>query len=328
MTETLTNVFQILVFPGIVFLSVFAMAAEYIDRKLCAKMQNRVGPPWYQPLADFIKLSAKEDVVPVTADSRTFKLMPIVALAAVVTAFLYIPVWGTQAMLGFDGDLIVVLYLLTIPTLTFFLAGWFSGSPYSIIGAIRTLTQLFAYEIPLFLSLLAPSLLVQGDKYGSWSLSGMTAFYNDHPALVAVNVIGFAVALVALLGKLERVPFDIPEAETEIVAGTFTEYSGRLLAMFRMAINIEMVVGASLLAAVFLPFGLGLSADATFAGKSAVFGLYLVKVIFVVAILAVLRTIMARLRIDQMIHFCWRYLAPIAFVQLLVDLVVKGMMSR
>jgi len=122
---------------------------------------------------------------------------------------------------------------------------------------------------------------------------------------------------VALLGKLEKVPFDIPEAETEIVAGTFTEYSGRLLALFRMCIDVEMVVGASLLAAVFLPFGMHY-------GPVAGFGLYIVKVLFIVALLSVLRTIFARLRIDQMINFCWKYMAPAAFLQLLADLIIKG----
>ena len=116
----------------------------------------------------------------------------------------------------------------------------------------------------------------------------------------------------ALLGKLEKVPFDIPDAETEIGAGTFTEYSGRLLAMFRLTIAIEMIVGASLIAAVFLPFGMGV-------GPVAGFILYLVKVLFVVCILCVARTIFARFRIDQMINFCWKVAAPVAFVQLLSE---------
>jgi NADH-quinone oxidoreductase subunit H len=125
------------------------------------------------------------------------------------------------------------------------------------------------------------------------------------------------VALVALLGKLERVPFDIPEAETEIVAGSFTEYSGRLLAYFRMAIDIEVVVGASLLAAVFLPFGMGLPPLAGFL-------LYLLKIFFIIALLVLCRTVFARLRIDQMINFCWKYVAPIAFLQILINLLLKG----
>ena len=275
-------------------------------------MQNRIGPPWFPPFADFIKLSAKEDIIQEEADSVMFRLMPVFALTAVVTAFFYIPLWGTQALFAFNGDLIVVIYLLTIPTLTFFLAGWHSSSLFSMIGATRTLTQLFAYEVPLFMAILAPALLAN-----TWSLSAMTVFYQQHPAYAGFNAIGFIVALIALQGKLERVPFDIPEAETEIVGGTFTEYSGRLLAMFRLAIDIEAVVGASLIAAVFLPFGLGLGAEWGFV-------FYVVKVLIVIALLALLRTVLARLRIEQMVIFCWKVVAPAALLQLLINLVLSG----
>jgi NADH-quinone oxidoreductase subunit H len=149
----------------------------------------------------------------------------------------------------------------------------------------------------------------------------MTAFYEAHPWYWLFNLVGFGVGLIALLGKLERVPFDIPEAETEIVAGSFTEYSGRFLAYFRMAIDIEMVVGASLLAAVFLPFGLNLWWPLAFA-------LYLLKVFAIIALLTLARTVMARLRIDQMIEFCWRVVAPVAFLQVLFNLVLKGFVLK
>lgn len=308
----LTAILAIVIFPGFLFLSAFGLAVEFADRKLYARFQNRQGPPWFQPAADFFKLVAKEDVVPDAANARMFRLMPLVALTAAVTSFLYIPIWGTEALFAFEGDLVVVLYLLTIPTLTFFLGGWYSTSLYASIGAVRTLTQLFAYEVPLFMALLAPAILA-----GTWSLSGIAAFYSAHPAMTAVNLVGLVVAIIALQGKLERVPFDIPEAETEIVAGTFVEYSGRLLAFFRMAIDIEAVVVSSLLAAVFLPFGLGL-------GPVVGFVLYLVKVLAIVFLSALLRSIFARLRIEQMVDFCWRWLAPAALVQLLVSLLVHG----
>jgi NADH-quinone oxidoreductase subunit H len=306
-----TAVLNILVFPGFLFLVALGLAGEFVDRKLYARFQNRVGPRWYQPLADVLKLLGKENVVPEEADRPIFKLAPVFALAAVVTAFLYIPLWSAKSILPFDGDLIVVLYLLLIPTLTFFLGGWTSTSVFATLGAFRAITQVFAYEIPLFVALLAPALLAS-----TWSISGISAFYAAHPWLWPVNLIGLGVALVTLLGKLERVPFDIPEAETEIVAGSFTEYSGKRLAFFRLAIDCEAIVGVSLVAAVFLPFGLGLAPW---------FGVlvYLGKVLVLLAVLALLRTLFARLRIDQMIAFCWKVVAPIAFLQVLIDLVVR-----
>lgn len=296
------------------FLSVFGLVAEFIDRKLYARLQNRQGPPWFQPAADFIKLIGKEDIIPDGADKTMFKLMPVIALTATLTAFIYIPLWSVKPLFSFYGDLIVILYLLTIPTLTFFLAGWCSHSLYSAVGAVRAITQLFAYEVPLFLAVLSPALLA-----GTWSLTEITRFYSLHPLLTLFNIIGFVVSLIASLGKLEKVPFDIPEAETEIVAGSFTEYTGRFLAFFRMAIDMETVVVASLIAAVFLPFGF-------MAGAFLGFIFYVLKIIFVVALLALLRTVFARLRIDQMVDFCWRWLAPAAFLQLIICLILKAMM--
>jgi NADH-quinone oxidoreductase subunit H len=304
--------FNILVFPGFVFLLGFALAGEWLDRKLYARMQNRLGPPWFQPLADILKLAAKEDTIPNDADRTIFKLMPVVALTSTVVAFFYIPLWNLRALAPFTGDLVVVMYLLTIPTLTFFLGGWFSRSVYSLIGAARALSQLFAYEIPLMLAVLSPAMLA-----GSWSISEIATFYSQRWYLAPINTIAFLVSLVALLGKLEKVPFDAPEAETEVVAGSFTEYGGRLLALFRLCIDVEMIVGASLLAAIFLPFGLGLSPWLAFL-------VYLVKVESLILVLSFARTIMARIRIDQMINFCWKYLAPAAFLQLIINLLLKG----
>jgi NADH-quinone oxidoreductase subunit H len=308
--------FYILIFPGFLFISLFGLAAEYIDRKIYAKLQNRVGPPWYQPFADFFKLVSKENIIPEEADSTIFKLMPVISLTSTITALFYIPLWQTQAIYSFYGDLIVVFYLLTIPTLTLFLGGWYSRSVFSRIGATRSITQFFAYEIPLFLGILAPAMLAN-----TWSLSEINTYYGKHPWFVLFNIAGFAVAMVALLGKLEKTPFDIPEAETEIVAGCLTEYSGRLLAIFRISIDVELVVCSSLLAAVFLPFGLTL-------GPVLGFVLYLAKVLFVVALLSLARSIFARLRIDQMINFCWKYAAPVAFLQLLIDIIIKGIIAQ
>ena len=302
----------LLIFPGFLFLSVLSLVAEYADRKIYARLQNRVGPPFFQPLADLIKLVAKEEVIPEDANPQMFKLAPIFALTAAVTSIFYIPLWRTGALYSFTGDAIVVLYLLTIPTLCFFIGGWYSSSLFARIGSVRAVTALFSYEVPLFIGVLSSALLAD-----TWSLSGMAVFYENHPWFWLFNLIGFGVALTALLGKLEKGPFDIPEAETEIVAGGFTEYSGRFLAILRMTLDIELVVGASLLAAVFLPFGL---TPPPIIG----FIIYICKVLFVVACISLMRTVLARLRIDQMIEFCWKYLVPLGILQLLINLLLKG----
>jgi len=305
-------ILNVLLFPGLAFLCVAGLFGEYFDRKLYARLHNRVGPPLLQPLADFVKLASKQELVPREADGRIFRAMPVAAVAATACAFLYVPMWGYDALFGFEGDLIVVLYLLMLPTLSFFLGGIYSTSLFASIGALRVVTQLFAYEVPLFLALLSPALMS-----GSWSISGIASFYGAHPWWWCFNLIGFGVGLTASLGKLEKVPFDIAEAETEIVGGVFTEYSGRHLALFHLAIDMEAIVVSSLLAAVFLPFGLGLD-------PALGFLIYCLKVAFVIALLTLLRTVMARLRIDQMMAFCWKILAPLAFLQIIACLVLKG----
>lgn len=304
--------FNILVFPGFLFLSVYGLFIEFVDRKLYARMQNRVGPPWYQPEADFIKLISKETIIPEEADKAMFQLLPVFGLAAASTAFLYVPVWGVRSLFPFEGDIIVTMYLLTIPTLAFFLGGWYSTSIFARIGSVRAITQLFAYEVPLFMALLGPALLA-----GSWSVSGIAAFYMEYPVYALANIPGLLVALVAAQGKLERVPFDIPDAETEIVAGTFTEYSGKLLALFRLTLDVELIVLSALLGAVFIPF---------FAPHNALLGflLFVAKTVLIVFLLTLFRTVLARIRIEQMVDFCWRYLAPLALLQILIDLLLKG----
>lgn len=304
----------ILIFPGFFFLSSLGLVAEYVDRKFYARLQNRVGPPFIQPLADFIKLMGKETIIPTKADAGIFKVLPIFAMAAVVTSFLLLPVWGASALPAFEGDAVVVIYLLTIPTLTFFLAGPASASLYSMVGALRSLTQLFAYEVPLYMVILAPAILAQ-----SWSLTGIALFYANNPLLALANLPGFVVSIIALQGKLEKVPFDMPEAETEIVGGTFTEYSGRLLAIFRMALDMELVVGSALIATVFIPFGMTLP-------PAAAMALFLLKVLGVIAISSIFRTVMARIRIEQMVVFCWKYVLPVALLQLLINVVLAGVL--
>lgn len=309
-------VFSLLVFPGLLFSVAVGLALQFVDRKLHARLQNRIGPPWFQPLADLIKLLAKESIVPERADRRMFFLAPLAALSAAVTAIVCVPLWRVQALYAFQGDLIVVFYLLTIPAMALFLAGWSATSLYSTIGAVRCLTQLFAYEVPFFLGLLAPCILAD-----TWSLSAVAAFYGEQPLFLLVNVIGFGVALIALLGKLEKVPFDIPDAETEIVAGPLTEFSGWTLALFRLTFDVELFVGASLLAAVFMPFGMGLPVWAAF-------GVYILRVLAIVALVTLLRTLFARLRIEQMVSFCWKYLAPAALFQIVISLCCKAVLNQ
>jgi len=254
---TLKTLVYLILYPGLLFIFFYSTFAEWYDRKLYARLQNRMGPTHtgraglLQPIADFIKLMSKEDIVPERADRGMFRALPAFGLAIVSAGMLLLPVWNyslsNPSATSFSGDIIVLLYILSLPTFIFFLAGWSSTNLFSTVGATRVLTMLFGYEVPLFLTVLTPAILAN-----SWRLAEIAAFYRQHPLLALLNIPAFIIALICVQAKLERTPFDIPHAETEIVGGTFTEYSGKKLALFRLMMDVELVVAAGLLATVFL----------------------------------------------------------------------------
>jgi NADH-quinone oxidoreductase subunit H len=309
----------VLIFPGFLFLAAYALFLAWMDRKVAARMQHRVGPPLLQPLADFIKLLGKEVIDPRGVDRPAFDAAPVLALAAVMTAFLYIPVIGPSP-LAFPGDLVLVLYLLTLPTVALFLIGWLSRNVYSAVGGVRAVTQLFIYEVPFFLALLAPAIAT-----GSWSISEIMATQAGHPWFALLMPIGFVVALVGLQAKLERTPFDIPEAETEIVAGPWTELTGRRLALMLLTNEMALVAGAGLVAALFLggPSVPGW-VPAGAASAAAGFLLFLVKTMAILLVLASIKVMTGRIRIDQLNDVGWKWLANAALLQVALVLLMAA----
>ena len=206
----INTILGILIFPSGAALMVLGLYYLWIDRKFLARLQGRLGPRWYQPIADIIKLLAKEEIVPDDANSLIFHALPIVGFAGTLTAALYVPVFGMEPLAGFEGDLIVVLYLLSLLTMAMGLAGANTNDRFSRLGSTRALTQVFAYEAPFMLALLGPALLA-----GSWNIKVVLAYTKTHPWMLFPQILGFAVAVIGLMGKLELPPFDAPEAETE-----------------------------------------------------------------------------------------------------------------
>jgi len=290
----------ILVFPSGIFLLAYGLFYEWVDRKLVARYQNRLGPRWFQPLADILKLLAKEEIVPQGVQTMLFVGLPVVGLAGALTSALYVPMFGLEPSFSFNGDLIVTLYLLSMMTLCLGLAGANTVDRFSLIGATRTLTQLFSYEAPFLLALLGPAIVT-----GSWQIRQINDYAHHHLWMALPQVIGFVVALVGLMGKLEMPPFDAPEAETEIVSGALTEYSGRGLALFRIGKDVELVIGLTLISSFYLG---GLANPLEF----------IVKTLGLLVVIAGLQSLFARLRIDQTVGLWWRIGAIMALVQLLV----------
>ena len=294
----------VLIFPGGLTLIAVGLLYEWINRKLVAQYQNRVGPRWFQPLADVIKQLAKEEIAPEGADQFLFRILPVVGLTAVMTAALYVPMYGLAPASGFRGDLIAVLFLLSVMTMMLGLAGANTPDRFSLIGATRTLTQLFSYEAPFMLAMLGPAIMT-----GSWRISDINMYIHVHPWMVFLQPVGFVIAMIGLMGKLELPPFDAPEAETEIVSGALTEYSGRGLALFHIAKNVEMVISVTLVAAFYMD---GLTNPLAFLWKSAV----------LLVLISALQSLFARLRIDQTVGLWWRLGTLLALLQLLVIVLV------
>lgn len=301
--NVVTTVMALLLFPSGLILLLSGLAYEWADRKLLAQFQNRLGPRWFQPLADVVKLLAKEEVVPEGVNTLLFVALPIFALAGGLTAALYTPLFGLPPAYSFPGDLIVTLYLLSLLTLCTGLAGSNTLDRFSLVGATRTLTQLFSYEAPFLLALLGPAVAA-----GSWQIAEIAA-YSTGRYLLLVQPLGFLVAIVGLMGKLELPPFDAPEAETEIVAGALTEYSGRGLALFRLAKGVEMVIGLTLVAAFYL-------------GGVANPLLFLLKTVALLLLMVILQALFTRLRIDQTVGLWWRYGALLVLAQWLVLILI------
>jgi len=315
MNDWLSALLALFIFPGFGFLFVCALACQWIDRRVAARLQGRIGPPWFQPLADFVKLMAKEDILPVGAHEWACAALPLVSLAAVLTAALYIPpsfppIGGDErvgwAASAFEGDLIVVLFLFSIPTLAYFLAGWLSVSVFSVVGGNRSLLQYFAYEVPFLMALCGPAILS-----GSWSISRIAAQQSQTAWMVLAQPLGFLLAIIGLIGKLKRSPFDIPKAKSEIGAGPLTEFSGRKLALWYLTLHMQMVVGIFLLVNLFL----GGCGNWSPGPAALIFG---VKALLILLVLSVASVLYARLRIDQLANLGWRVLAPLALLQMLV----------
>jgi len=307
--------FNLLIFPGFTFLFLCALFFDWVDRRIIARFQERVGPPWFQPLADFIKLLAKEDVLPTGVHSQSAALLPILSLAAVLTAGLYVPV-GNTVTVSFEGDLIVVLFLLSLPALGYFLAGWISVGVYSLIGGHRSLLQYFSYEVPFLMALAGPAVLS-----GSWRIASIVEYQAQTTWGVLMQPLGFVLALVGLIGKLKRDPLDIPKAKSEVVAGPLTDFSGRKIALWHLSIYIQTVVGVFLLVNLF--FG-GSSLTGNFFGDFPALLIFGSKALGILLLLSMTSVLYARLRIDQLANLGWRVLAPLALLQIMTTIWMGG----
>ena len=307
--------FRVLVFPGFTFILFFTLFCDWVERKIEARVQNRVGPAVagpagiLQPLADFMKLLTKEDIVPNDAKRFVFRFAPIVSFSILVFAVSFLPIDGASAIpsSSFAGDLIFVMTLVTIANFLLFLSGWASSNPYGSIGAARVLTQFLGYDIPLFLLALAPAFLA-----GTLTIAAIAA--SQYLPFIILAPWAFVLFLITLQAELEKDPFDIPHAETEVVGGLETEYCGGKLAFLHLTRDVQIVFGAALVVTLFLggPYG-----PVFFGFPQFWYTLWFVlKLLAVVVISEYLTCVFARLRLDQVVTANWKILLPLSILAL------------
>jgi len=308
--NTLYPVLWVLVFPGFLFTGVVGLLITWIDRKVTARVQYRVGPPWFQPFADVVKLLGKETIVPRGASRLAFLGSPLVGVAGatLVSTMLWVTLLWRE---GFVGDIFVILYLLVLPSLAIIMGGAASRNPLASVGASREMKLVLAYELPFVIALSA--IILKADM--ALKLEDILAAQAARPFIASVSgVLVLLVLVMVIQAKLGLVPFDQAEAETELMGGALIEYSGAPLAAFKLAKAMLYfalpVLGAMLLAGG--PFVAGEAGEAVVSpGRIAGFA-GLVLGIIVVAV--VIRNTNPRVRIEVAMRFFWSKVTVLAIL--------------
>lgn len=296
-------------FFGFLLTAIIGLLASWIDRKVTAKVQYRVGPPLLQPLIDIVKLLGKETLIPAGSSKITFLMAPVIGLASVILVSTLLWINNIYPAKSFLGDLIVVLYLLVIPSISIIIGGFASRNPLASLGASREMKLVLGYELPFILAILVTVI-----KSGfTFRLGEILTFQAQNGAFVRSwsGTLALIVAIICMQAKLALVPFDIPEAETEIVGGPLIEYSGSGLAIYRLMKNMLMFTVPFFLIIVFIG---GLRLD----GIHLLYGV--LKYIGLVALMTVIRNTNPRVRIDQAIKFFWGPVTIIAIIAIILAL--------
>jgi NADH-quinone oxidoreductase subunit H len=296
-------------FFGFLLTAVIGLLASWIDRKVTAKVQYRVGPPLLQPLIDIVKLLGKETLIPAGSSKITFLMAPVIGLASVILVSTLLWINNIYPAKSFLGDLIVVLYLLVIPSISIIIGGFASRNPLASLGASREMKLVLGYELPFVLATLV-SVIKSGYTF---RLGEILTFQAQNGAFVRSwsGTLALIVAIMCMQAKLALVPFDIPEAETEIVGGPLIEYSGSGLAIYRLMKNMLMFTVPFFLIIVFIG---GLRLD----GIHLLYGV--LKYIGLVALMTVIRNTNPRVRIDQAVKFFWGPMTIIAIIAIILAL--------
>lgn len=310
-TETLWTLATVLVFPGGLFALVLGLALKGVERRAIARLQRRIGPPLVQPFYDLMKLMRKRTLIPDTANAFVFLAVPVAGLASMAVAAGMIPIAGFFEPSPLLGNLVVLFYLISIPAVSLMLAGSASGSPYGAIGFSREMAIILAYEGPILLSLVSVALYA-GALTGQPVLLNLTEivrYQQQHGAFLFDPRMwpAFLTYLCFIPANLGIAPFDIPEAESEILEGPLVEYSGPPLGLMKMMSVTKAVVVLGLGIALFFPNGP--------AGLAGLF-VFIIKCLVLVLAMSLLKAAVGRMRIDQAVLFYLKWPELLGFAGL------------
>lgn len=289
-----------LIFPGLLFTVIAAFLVSYIDRKVTALLQWRVGPPFLQPVWDFLKLLKKETIIPENSNMTVFLLAPVVSFSSLIlvaTILLMTNISGT----GFVGDVFVVIYLLLIPSIAVMMGGAASANPLASLGASREMKMVLAYELPFILALCVVII-----KTGAVNLSEIIIVQqaNGMVAGSLSGILAFCVAIICFQSKMAQVPFDLPEAEQEIMGGALIEYSGPPLGLFVLSRWILMAIIPFFTVVLFL------------GGVGSLWGI--LKYLLVVVLVILFKNTNPRLRINQTLRLFWGPVTAVAVISVIL----------
>lgn len=327
--------------PLFLFIIPFALIAVYAERKVSARMQDRLGPMrvgyhgLLQTIADIIKLFQKEDIISEKSDKKLFNLAPFVVFAGSYAAFAALPF--TSIYIGSNAD-IGLFYIIAISSLVvagILMAGWASNNKYSLLGAMRSAAQIISYEIPTALVILSLVMFtgtlnlqtmseMQTSNFLNWNILGGYETGLTKIVLIPFMFVGFLILFISTLAEVNRTPFDIPEAESELVAGFHTEYTGMKFAMFFLSEYANMFAVSAIITSVFFggyqsPFGyFGDLVGVSWLVPIEQLFWFSIKGLFFVFVQMWLRWTLPRLRVDQLMTVCWKYLIPYSFINLII----------
>jgi len=321
MSVVMTLAMIVVVF-GVVLLHVAYLT--YIERKVLGHMQDRLGPMevgyhgLLQPIADGLKLFFKEDIIPTGANKIIFTVAPIISLVPALIAFAVIPFSDHGPIADINIAVLYILALSSIGAYGILLGGWASNSKYSLLGGLRSAAQVISYELALGMSLVGVLLLAGSLSLNTIARAQAGNFWHWNAfAFPAPQFVAFVIYLLSAIAETNRLPFDLPEAESELVAGFFTEYSGMRFAFFFLAEYANMILVSCVGAVMFLG---AWHAPFAFLPSSGLWGVLwlLIKVYFLLFLFIWLRGTLPRLRYDQLMRLGWKIMIPLALANILV----------